>query len=384
MAKRHTLQLTDEQTQTLRQLRDTAEPAYLRERAGALLKIAAGMSPHKVAQSGLLKPRKPDTVYAWLRAYRQRGVQGLRHKPSKGRKPAFAPLSEEDAEKEIQHFAGRDPVGIPPYETRWTLRSLGTSVSWLREVSIPTVYQTLRRLGISYKRGRTYMPSPDIEYTQKLTCVRQVLEIAKQNPETHVAFYQDEFAFRRQPRIGKDWTQTGTKHPLVNQSLHDDETYYGMGALNAYTGDLVYQQTESATVVATHVLYSEICQRYPKAERIYVIQDNRPVHLHPNLLAALLPQTTSFRKPLPPSWIGKFSEKIGKLAKLPIEVLQLPTYAPWTNPIEKLWRWVRQAVLHLHRLAEDWQALQQRVIAFMQQFQGGSKQLLRYVGLLPV
>ena len=52
MAKRHKLQLTDEQTQTLRQLRDTAEQAYLRERAGALLKIAAGMSPHKVAQRG--------------------------------------------------------------------------------------------------------------------------------------------------------------------------------------------------------------------------------------------------------------------------------------------------------------------------------------------
>ena len=138
-----------------------------------------------------------------------------------------------------------------------------------------------------------------------------------------------------------------------------------MGALNAHTGDLVYQQTESATVVATHALYSEICQRYPKAERIYVIQDNRPVHLHPNLLAALLPQTSSFQKPLPPSWIGKFSQKIGELDKLPIEVIQLPTYASWTNPIEKLWRWVRQAVLHLHRLAEEWQALQQRVIAFI-------------------
>ena len=52
--------------------------------------------------------------------------------------------------------------------------------------------------------------------------------------------------------------------------------------------------------------------------------------------------------------------------------------------IEKLWRWVRKSVLHLHRLVDDWQALQQRVTAFMQQFRGGSKKLLRYVGLLPV
>lgn len=383
MAKRHKLHLSDEQLEDLRHLRDTGEPAYLRERAAALLKIAAGASPHKVAQSGLLKKRKPDTVYTWLHRYREAGVMGLRHKPGKGRKPAFAPLSEKDAESELQDVVYRDPSVLPPQETRWTLSILGATVSWLNDMSIPGVRSVLRRLGISYKRGRPYMRSPDVEYTQKLASVKQALEQTAQNPETHAAFYQDEFAFHRHPTIAKDWTQTGTKHPLAHQSLHDDETCYGIGALNAHTGDLVYQQTESATVVATHALYSEICLRYPNTEHIFIIQDNRPVHLHPNLLAALLPQTTSFHKPLPPSWKGKLSKKIGELAKLPIEILQLPTYAPWTNPIEKLWRWVRQSVLHLHRLADDWQALQQRVMAFMQQFRGGSEKLLRYVGLLP-
>ena len=384
MATRHKLQLTDEQTQILRQLRDTGQPAYLRERAGALLKIAAGQSPHKVARSGLLKPRKPDTIYAWLRRYRAHGVLGLRHKPGKGRRPAFAPLSKEDAEVELQHFILRDPAQIPPHETRWTLRTLSASVAWLNGLSIPAVHQTLGRLGISYKRGRTYVHSPDIEYNQKLACVQQALETAKRHPETHVAFYQDEFAFHLQPTLGKDWTQTATKKPLARRNLDSDEVCYGMGALNAHTGDLVYHQTEKATVVETHAFYAQICQRYPNAERIYLIQDNRPVHLHPNLLAALIPQTSSFHKPLPPSWEGKFSKKIGKLAKLPIEIVQLPTYASWTNPIEKLWRWVRQAVLHLHRFADQWKVLQQRVIAFMEQFRGGSKKLLRYVGLLPV
>ena len=109
MAKRHELHLSDEQLQELCHLRDTGEPAYLRERAAALLKIAAGLSPHRVAQSGLLKKRKPDTVYTWLRHYREHGVMGLRHKPGKGRKPAFAPLSEEDAESELQASVCRDP-----------------------------------------------------------------------------------------------------------------------------------------------------------------------------------------------------------------------------------------------------------------------------------
>ena len=100
-------------------------------------------------------------------------------------------------------------------------------------------------------------------------------------------------------------------------------------------------------------------------------------------MAALLPQTTTFVRPIPPNWSDKQSKKIGKLAKLPIEILQLPTYASWTNPIEKLWRWARQSVIHLHRLSNDWTALQEKVIDFMEQFKGGSQELLHYVGLLP-
>lgn len=96
-----------------------------------------------------------------------------------------------------------------------------------------------------------------------------------------------------------------------------------------------------------------------------------------------MPQEVVFDKPTPPNWTGKPSKQIGTLAELPIEIVQLPTYASWTNPIEKLWRWARQAVIHLHRLSNDWQALQEKVLAFMEQFKGGSQPLLRYVGLLP-
>jgi transposase len=53
------------------------------------------------------------------------------------------------------------------------------------------------------------------------------------------------------------------------------------------------------------------------------------------------------------------------------------------NPIEKLWRWLKQDVLHLHRLSSTWQALKQLVAEFLDQFDQGSNDLLSYVGLLP-
>ena len=384
MAKHHTLDLSEAEIQALVDLRDKGEPAYLRERATAMLKIHQGASPHEVAHRGLLKPRDPDTVYEWLRRYRKHGIPGLFQKPGRGRKPAFSPKSPEEAESEILHAIGQDPGLINTHQTRWTLRTLGQVVPWLEDLSVPGIHQILSRIGISYKRARDYVRSPDADYAEKLSRIQQVLaEVSRETPETCVVLYQDEFSFYLQPTVAKDWAKTGTKTPLARQSYLPQEVCYGIGALNPHTGDVVYQQVKKCTVAALHTFYTAICHRYPKAKRIYVIQDNRAIHFHANLMAALLPQTTPFPKPTPPNWTGKPSKKIGTLAKLPIEIVQLPTYASWTNPIEKLWRWVRQSVIHLHRLSNDWQTLQNKVSAFMQQFKGGSHDLLHYVGLLP-
>jgi transposase len=383
MAKHHKLELNESEIQALVELRDKGEPAYLRERATALLKIHQGFSPHEVARRGLLKPRDPDTVYAWLRRYREHGISGLSNKPGRGRKPAFSPKSPEEAESEVLEAIGQDPGLVNPQQTRWTLRSLGQVVPWLRDVCVSGVHQILSRLGISYKRARDYVRSPDVDYAEKLSRIQQVLATARETPETCVVVYQDEFSFTLQPTVAKDWAETGTKDPLARQSHRSQETCYGIGALNPHTGDVVYQQVKRCTVVALHTFYTQICDRYPNAERIYLIQDNRAIHFHANLIAALMPQEVVFDKPTPPNWTGKPSKQIGTLAELPIEIVQLPTYAAWTNPIEKLWRWARQAVIHLHRLSNDWTALQEKVIDFMERFKGGSEELLHYVGLLP-
>jgi transposase len=103
--------------------------------------------------------------------------------------------------------------------------------------------------------------------------------------------------------------------------------------------------------------YRQLVQAYPQARRLYAIQDNWSIHKHPEVVEALR------------AWPQ-------------IEPVWLPTYAPWLNPIEKLWRLLRQKVLHLHRLADDWRALRDRVRAFLDQFAHGSERLLEYVRLL--
>lgn len=77
MPQRRTLTLNETQRQELLHHRDHDPRPYVRERCAALLKIAAGQSPHAVAQHGLLKRRDPDTIYAWLNWYEREGLRSV-------------------------------------------------------------------------------------------------------------------------------------------------------------------------------------------------------------------------------------------------------------------------------------------------------------------
>jgi hypothetical protein len=77
MAHRRSLTLTEEAQNELMEHRDHHPSPQARERCAALLKIAAGASPHSVAKQGLLKQRDPDTVYEWLNLYEAVGLEAL-------------------------------------------------------------------------------------------------------------------------------------------------------------------------------------------------------------------------------------------------------------------------------------------------------------------
>lgn len=77
MSCKRGLALSDEQAQELIDYRDHDPHPYVRERCSALLRIAAGETPHAVAQDGVMKPRDPDTVYKWLNDYEAEGIAGV-------------------------------------------------------------------------------------------------------------------------------------------------------------------------------------------------------------------------------------------------------------------------------------------------------------------
>lgn len=94
MPQQFNLQLKAKQRSALEDLRDHAEKPYLRERAAALLKVANGDSARAVADHGLLKKRWHHTLDIWVNRYQEEGIEGLKIKPGRGRKPAFSPSTQ--------------------------------------------------------------------------------------------------------------------------------------------------------------------------------------------------------------------------------------------------------------------------------------------------
>jgi transposase len=360
MPVRRTLELTGPQRAQLEEHRDHDPRPWVRERCAALLKIADGLSPHAVARHGLLKPRDPDTVYDWLNWYEKYGFWSVERFPQGGAHRRASGERRADLEERLAHGPGAEareeiaPTAEGPPPSRWTLRAVRATFPWLRGMSLSGVWRVLRRAGLRLRAGRIRQYSPDPAYVAKRDHLLACLRDALLHPQEVVLVFLDEMGFYRWPEPGADWA---TRTPLAQRAGPNNKQWRIIGALNALTGQVTYRDAYIIGRAKVSAFYQQLVAAYPHARRIYVVQDNWSIHTHPDVLAAVA------------AWPH-------------VEPVWLPTYAPWLNPIEKLWRWLRQDILRLHRLAGDWEALHARVTAFLDQFAAGSHDLLHYVGLL--
>lgn len=364
MPTRRTLDLTETQREELTQHRDHDRRPWVRERCAALLKIADGMAPHAVARRGLLKPRDPDTVYDWLDLYETHGFWTVEHFPQGGRHRGAPIARRAELEERLAHAPGEEarqeiaPTADGPPPSRWSLRAVRATFRWAREMSLSGVWRALRREGLRLRRGRIRQYSPDPAYATKRDHLLACLRDAAAHPDEVALLFLDEMGFYRWPESAADWaTAVPAAAPVAEQGGPNNKQWRIIGALDALTGQVTYRDAYIIGREKVGAFYQQLVAAYPQARRLYVVHDNWSIHTHPDVCAvrASLPQ---------------------------IEPVWLPTYAPWLNPIEKLWRWMRADVLALYRLAADWDALHTRVTAFLDQFAAGSADLLHYVGLL--
>ena len=208
-----------------------------------------------------------------------------------------------------------------------------------------------------YRRGRRHVHSPDPGYAAKTARLATITWYTRADPVRNVRLYQDEVTYYRRPSVAQGYTPLALgKQPLAEQGWRANTMRRIAGCLDAQSGVLHSWQRAHFDHATLGRFYVAVEAAYPQADQLFLIQDNWPVHQQRELLATLRG--------------SKFT------------LVPLPTYAPWTNPIEKVWRKLYAEVLHLHRFANAWDELQTQVQTWLDRWRDPSLTLLRYCGLL--
>jgi transposase len=132
---------------------------------------------------------------------------------------------------------------------------------------------------------------------------------------------------------------------------------YGLGAVNYHTGKtvVIFRRRKRRQEVAE--LLQAILDRHPD-ETVYVAWDNSSTHEDDEV------------------------EAVVRAAAGRLILLYLPTYSPWLNPIEMLWRHFRRQVTHCE-LFDSLKALLQATQDFFDQHNRSPDTVLSIIGAVP-
>lgn len=142
-------------------------------------------------------------------------------------------------------------------------------------------------------------------------------------------FFEDEASFYRQPTVAPLFAPSGRRQPRCRLSHRSNQCVRAAVGLEARSGRTTHLLRSSFTASSVAAMYREISRFAGKAiGPIYLVMDNWPVHHHGKAWAAIQEDPR-------------------------LEVLWLPTYSPWLNPTERIWKWVRQRRTHMHGCSDS-------------------------------
>lgn len=250
-----------------------------------------------------------------------------------------------------------EPVQTTWPPARWTLKRIRASFPLLAQYNLSGVWRWLRRNRLRLRQGRPQQYSPDPAYRRKFQHLLLILNKVRRAPERLVVLFVDEHTYHHWPLPAADWCDQDGPPPLAQRAAPGERQRRLVAGLNGRTGQVIYRQANRIDRWTWIAFLRQVQRAYPQAHRIYLVLDNWPTHFSAEALALFQTELTRLR------------------------LIRLPTYAPWLNPIEKLWDWLEGYLLKLHRLAGQWDQLQDQVTQFLDQFADSSASLLRRVGL---
>lgn len=133
--------------------------------------------------------------------------------------------------------------------------------------------------------------------------------------------------------------------------------HYGIGAVNYHSGETILRLEKRKKREQIAKLLEELLEKHPN-ETVYVAWDNADTHSG-----------------------GKVEEVVRAEAGR-LNLLYLPTYSPWLNPIEMLWRHFRREVTHCE-LFVSVKELLKATKEFFKPYNAMPDKVLSIIGALP-
>ena len=165
-------------------------------------------------------------------------------------------------------------------------------------------------------------------------------------------YYADEFNVSWLPTLRAMWSPKGQQ--VMIPTPGQPKTHYGLGAVNYHTGETVVLIRRRKRRREVAELLQALLDKHP-TETIYVAWDNFIAHQDDEVEAVV-------------------RSAAGRLI-----LLYLPTYSPWLNPIEMLWRHFRREVTHCE-LFQSVKVLIEAAYDFFARYNRCPEQVLSIIG----
>lgn len=137
--------------------------------------------------------------------------------------------------------------------------------------------------------------------------------------QNEVFYYADEFNVSWMPTLKGMWSPKAQQ--VMIQTPKQPKKHYGIGGANYHTGEtvVIFRRHKRRAQIAEFL--QMLVDKHPK-ETVYVAWDNVNTHQDDEVEAVV-------------------RSAAGRLV-----LMYLPTYSPWLNPVEMLWRHFRREVTH--------------------------------------
>lgn len=297
------VQLDDSQRQLLRQLQKTESAKRDYVKITTIIMLDRGKDPHEVAD---LLGIDHTTVYRYAQTYRSLGLQDYLGDAYQG---WWGRLDSQQL-SQLQTELSQGFYGSAQAVAEWI--NTNFSVHYHPQGLV----KLLHRLGFAYKK--TTLVAPKADPVKQIEFVAQLNQQLSQLTSDQVVYFADAVHPQHNTRPAHGWIEVGKQRPIAcNSSRYRLNINAVVNALDPV--EVIARQDATIDSVSTIALFEQILAANPTKRIIHIYCDSARYYVSRQVA----------------DWV----------AKTPIELHFLPGYSPNLNPIERLWKFMRQKVI---------------------------------------